>query len=172
MAFNVGDRVIEIHYEGDGIQTVEFGPYQACDGGVNRYVVKRENGYARELSETVLKAAPKFKAGDKVIVDSYGSVCEIVYGPFETIGGENRYLVKDSEGMHRYRSDELFTPAEPSKPKVGDRVRILSETRRYTGEYVGGTGTLKEIDTNDPTLPYCVILDNGPILWLYKVEKI
>ncbi len=172
MAFNVGDKVFEAGRESDGAQTVEFGPYQACAGGVNRYVVKNGNGHARELSESVLKAAPKFKAGDRVTVDNYDGVFEIAYGPFETIGGKDRYLVKDSDGIHRYWGDELFTLVEAGEPRIGDRVRILSETRRYAGDYAGKTGTLKEIDVDDPGLPYFVDVDNGRTYWVYKIERV
>ncbi len=172
MAFNVGDKVIEANNEGSGVQTVEFGPYQACHDGVNRYVVKNGNGHARELSETVLTAAPKFKVGDRIKVDSYGDVFEIVYGPFETIGGKNRYLVKDSDGIHRYQGEELFLLVEAGGPKVGDNVRILSEARRYEGEFAGRTGTLTDIDVDDPGLPYFVQIDGGPAYWVHKIEKI
>ncbi|MFE7397989.1 hypothetical protein [Streptomyces sp. NPDC057557] len=60
--------------------------------------------------------------------------------------------------------------------KVGDRVRVIREFQHTAGNnyYSGRTGTVTEVDTCDPSLPYNVRLDeaDGTELWVYSVERI
>lgn len=168
MAFNIGDRVTT-NRDDSKVFVVEFGPFVTEKGSTYRYIIG-DGEFSHMRFEHNLTPAPKFKAGDRVALSGQGDVHEVVHGPFETLGGNDRYLVKDPGGIHRFAGSEYMEP--DLELQVGDRVRVLRETRQYEGNYAGETGTLKEIDTSDPTLPYYVTLDNGPMRWLYKVEKI
>lgn len=168
MAFSVGDKVT---INGDSkVFVVEFGPFVAEKGSSISWYVVGNGDYSHSRAECELTLAPKFKAGGRVTLSGQGGVWEVVLGPFETLSGNDRYLIKDSGEIHRFASGEYMEL--DLEPQVGDRVRVLSETRRYVGEFAGSEGTLKEIDTYDAGLPYYVTLDNGPMMWFHKVEKI
>lgn len=171
MAFNVGDKVTT-SWDDSTVYTVEFGPYQASASAFPRYLVKGETYYSQHV-EHDLALAPKFKVGDRVGFENFTDTYEIVYGPFETVGGPGRYLCKSDDGIHRYIHEDIMIPVD--ELKVGDRVRVVRELSYEPESFgvAGRTGTLLKIDVSDDGLPYKVDLGTGySEYWVHKVEKI
>lgn len=169
MAFNVGDKVY-LYSDTSEVYTVEYGPFS--NGGDEKYVLKNCLGSGVVHFDHAITLAPKFKAGDRIRIESLTDTYEIVYGPFNTIGGPNRYLCKNDGNIHRYVRGDVMTSVY--EPKVGDRVRIVSA--KYADAVVGSEGELISVSENFRTdrndiHKYKVLLDDGNTLYVRELEK-
>lgn len=172
MTFNVGDKVTVPDTTGDDVREVLYGPYISFEGSGKRYLVSKAGGFATAVYEVNMVPAPKFKVGDKARSLMHGEDVEIVYGPYLAWDGNQHVLTKNDKGEHRHpRLGDIIPIA---KPTVGDRVRVVKDTRSGTENYyVGKIGTVVEFDKYDSALPWKVKLDdNFGNTWVYEIEKI
>lgn len=168
MAFKSGDKVKHVVH---GEFTISDGPIVSVDGTTKYYILQQEGSQDRKIAcGANLTANPDFKVGDEVTYN--GSKVEIVYGPFRTVGGEGRLLIKFEDGIHRYVPGASLSRV--LAPRVGDTVRVTSAIKGFPNDLPAGkTGILLEIDTNDSLLPYKVkVTDGWGTFWVHGVEKI